>query len=66
MLHLIKIEWLKIKGYKTFWVLTALFLVSIVGINYVTYSIKVQTAQNNAQVNLILGTPFDFLMFGIR
>jgi len=60
MLHLIKIEWLKIKGYKTFWVLTTLFLVSIVGINYVAYSIKMQTAQNNAQVNLILGAPFDF------
>ncbi len=60
MTKLLKIEWLKIKGYRTFWVLTSLFLISIVGINYFTYYIKQQTTQNNVQVNKIMGTPFSF------
>jgi hypothetical protein len=60
MLKLLKIEWLKIKGYRTFWVLTTLFLISIVGINYSTYYIKQITTQNNSQVNAILGAPFSF------
>jgi hypothetical protein len=60
MIKLLKIEWLKIKGYRTFWVLTTLFLISIIGINYSTYYIKQITTQNNAQVNTILGAPFSF------
>ncbi len=60
MIHLLKIEWLKIKGYRTFWVLTILFLVSIFGLNYFIYYIKQVTVQNNKQVNFILGAPFSF------
>lgn len=61
MLHLLKIEWMKIKGYKTFWVLTTLFLVSIVGVNYFIYSIKQGISQqSNGAVNVLLGTPFSF------
>jgi len=37
MLHLLKIEWLKVKNYRTFWVLFILYLVSIVGANYLVY-----------------------------
>lgn len=60
MINLLKIEWLKIKGYRTFWVLATLFLVSIFGINYFVYYIKQVTVQNNKQVNAIVGAPFDF------
>jgi ABC-2 type transport system permease protein len=60
MLHLLKIEWLKIKGYKTFWVLTTLFLVSIVGVNYFVYYIKEGISRGNAQANALIGSPFDF------
>ncbi len=63
MQHLLKIEWLKIKGYKTFWILTTLFLVSIVGLNYFVFYIKQGITQNTAgpvNVNTILGAPFDF------
>ncbi len=60
MMHLLKIEWLKIKGYKTFWVLTTLFLVSIVGINYFVFNIKEDISKGSAQANAIIGSPFDF------
>src|SRR5436853_6792779 len=61
MLHLLKIEWLKIKGYKTFWILAVLFLVSIVGLNYFVFYIKQGITQgNNSAVNAVLGAPFDF------
>ena len=60
MLHLLKIEWLKIKGYKTFWVLTTLFLVSIAGLNYFVFNIKQNISSGSAQANAIIGSPFDF------
>jgi ABC-2 type transport system permease protein len=59
MLHLLKIEWLKIKNYRTFWILGSLFLISIVGINYVAYSIHEEEAKN-AMGKAIMGSPFDF------
>jgi hypothetical protein len=34
MLHLLKIEWLKIKNYRAFWVFAILYLVSIFLVNY--------------------------------
>lgn len=37
MLHLLKIEWLKIKNYRTFWIIFPLYLVSIVGANYLVH-----------------------------
>jgi ABC-2 type transport system permease protein len=40
MLHLLKIEWLKLKNYRTFWILSALYLISIYGINYIVYRIQ--------------------------
>jgi hypothetical protein len=40
MLHLLKIEWLKLKNYRTFWILSALYLISIFGINYIVYRIQ--------------------------
>ncbi len=61
MLHLLKIEWLKIKGYKTFWVLTTLFLVSILGVNYFVYNIKQGISEGNkGPINSLLGSPFSF------
>ncbi|MDQ6756557.1 MAG: ABC transporter permease [Bacteroidota bacterium] len=60
MMNLLKIEWLKIKSYKTFWVLTTLFLVSIVGLNYFVFYIKQGISQGSAQANVLIGSPFDF------
>jgi len=60
MLHLLRVEWLKIKGYKTFWILSTLFLVSIAGLNYFVYSIKQGIAQGSKQANALIGKPYDF------
>ena len=59
-MNLLKIEWLKIKGYKTFWILTTLFLVSILGVNYFAYNFKQAASQGNAQANILFGSPFSF------
>ncbi len=40
MLQLLKIEWLKVKNYRTFWILSTLYLLSIWGINYIVYVIQ--------------------------
>lgn len=40
MWKLLKIEWVKLRNYRTFWILLTLYLVSIGGINYITYRIQ--------------------------
>ncbi len=65
MFHLLKIEWLKVKNYRTFWILSALFLISIFGINYITYYVRGQMQnqmpKGNPSATAILGTsPFQF------
>lgn len=60
MLQLLKIEWLKVKNYRTFWILSALYLLSIVGINYIVYIIqtKVYHDQKTGDIaNMFLGGP---------
>jgi len=60
MLHLLKIEWLKVKNYRTFWILSALYLSSIVGINYIVYTIQnlVYKDQKTGDIaNMFLGGP---------
>jgi ABC-2 type transport system permease protein len=37
MLHLLKIEWLKVKNYRTFWILFLLFVASMAGFNYTVF-----------------------------
>ena len=42
MKKLLAIEWMKVKSYRTFWVLFVLFIVSMLGINYIYWYIKQQ------------------------
>lgn len=68
MLHLLKIEWLKIKNYRTFWILASLYLLSIWGINYIAYSIQEKifertnnNAEGNAMMKMVVGDkPYAF------
>src|SRR6476661_149258 len=64
MLRLLKIEWLKLKNYRTFWVLTILYLVSIVGINFITFWIErkvYEAKQSKGIVELVIGNrPYSF------
>lgn len=61
MLQLLKVEWMKVKNYRTFWVLSILYLVSIFGVNYISYQFWLARPKNNNDMSkAILGTPFDF------
>jgi ABC-2 type transport system permease protein len=60
MLHLLKIEWLKVKNYKAFWIFSILYSFAILGINYTGYYVNEVTAQTLPQGQLLLGTPYAF------
>jgi ABC-2 type transport system permease protein len=60
MLQLLKIEWLKVKNYRTFWILSALYLLSIWGINYIVYVIQQKVYHDQKagdMAKLFLGGP---------
>ena len=44
----LQLEWMKMKNYKAFWILMALYLLSIAGVNYITFR-SVQEALANEQ-----------------
>lgn len=60
MIHLLKIEWLKVKNYKTFWIFTILYFVSILGINYTGYYINELTVKSLPGSSVVLGSPYGF------
>ncbi len=57
MMHLLNIEWLKLKNYRTFWVLSALFIVSLFGVNYIAYRIQTDMYSQAPMAQAMLGTP---------
>jgi len=61
MLSALKIEWMKVKNYRTFWILLGITLISIPGINYMFYNIMDNSFPKgrNGQ-NPLLGSPFAF------
>ena len=60
MLHLLKIEWLKVKNYKAFWIFTILYAFAILGINYTGFYINELAVQNMPASQMLLGTPYAF------
>lgn len=60
MLHLLKIEWLKIKNYRAFWVFAILYLVSIFLINYIAWTTQQRTAEAVPGSEQLFGNPYAF------
>src|SRR5215831_17005374 len=64
MLKLLKIEWLKLKNYRTFWILSSLYLISIVGINYIVFYIQqriFEEKQSKGIAEMLIGNrPYAF------
>lgn len=60
MLHLLRIEWLKIKNYRTFWILLAITLVSIPAFNYMLYNLMDNKFPKGPKGQSLLGSPFAF------
>lgn len=64
MLERLKIEWMKIKPYRTFWIIFIVYLVGIFGVNYIVYNI-LEAIYNEKEfkgtAQLIIGThPYAF------
>ena len=64
MLDLLKIEWLKLKNYRTFWILSGLYLISIFGINYIVYRIQeniYSAKEAKGMAEMVIGSrPYSF------
>ena len=60
MQHLLKIEWLKVKNYKAFWIFSILYSFAILGINYTGFYVNELAAQNMPASEILLGTPYAF------
>lgn len=59
MLHLLKIEWMKVKNYRTFWILLAICIICIPAFNYVIYD-QMNNSFPKIKGKSILGSPFEF------
>jgi hypothetical protein len=57
MLQLLKIEWMKVKNYRTFWILSGLYLISIYGVNYITYLVQDARPKKNDMASMLIGAP---------
>lgn len=57
MIHLLRIEWMKVRYYRTFWVISILYLISIYGVNYITYLIQDARPKQDNMANMLIGTP---------
>jgi len=59
MLQLLRIEWLKVKNYRTFWILVLISIISIPAFNYVIYDMM-DNSFPKLNGKSILGSPFAF------
>ena len=59
MLHLLRIEWLKVKNYRTFWILLAMTILSIPGLSYLLYDLM-NNSFPKEKGKSIVGSPFAF------
>lgn len=64
MLKLLSIEWLKLKNYRTFWILSGLYLFSIIGANFIAFRIQqavYQAKEAKGMAQMMFGaTPYSF------
>lgn len=60
MLNLLKIEWLKMKNYKTFWILSGLYVIAVFGVNVIVYNIKMEVDKADPMLKTMLSTPFNY------
>ena len=62
MFQLLKIEWLKVKNYRTFWILLLLIVISIPALNYMVFDLTDNSfGKGGKQVQrMLLGRPFSF------
>ena len=59
MLKLLRVEWLKVKTYRTFWILLAMTILTIPGLNYLIYSLM-NNSFPKVKGKSVVGSPFAF------
>lgn len=57
MLHLLKLEWLKVKNYKAFWIFLGLYIIGLFSINWIAYQFQGEIKKNNVPLQIF---PYDF------
>ena len=57
MIELLKLEWLKVKNYKAFWIFLALYIIGLFAINWIAFQFQVEVKKNNMPVTIF---PYDF------
>lgn len=57
MVHLLKLEWLKVKNYKAFWIFLGLYIIALLGINYIAFQFQGEVKKNGVPVTIF---PYDF------
>lgn len=60
MLHLLKIEWLKIRNYRAFWVFAILYLASIFLLNYIGWYIQQRAFASAPAAEQFMGNAYAF------
>ncbi|MBS1946126.1 MAG: ABC transporter permease [Bacteroidetes bacterium] len=64
MLHILKTEWLKIKGYPAFWWVMGITALTYPGINYLFHGVYENITQKDTQrgkiLKMLIGNPFSF------
>ena len=64
MRQLLAIEWLKLKSYRTFWILSGLYLFSILGLNLIAFRVQqsiYEAKEAQGMAEMVLGsTPYSF------
>jgi ABC-type transport system involved in multi-copper enzyme maturation permease subunit len=56
-MNLLKLEWLKVKNYRAFWIFLALYIVALFSINWIAYQFQGEVKKNNVPLNIF---PYDF------
>lgn len=60
MFYLLKIEWLKIRKYTAFIVMTIFFVVGVVATNYIVYTVNKNIVSNVGPGNMLSFYPYEF------
>jgi ABC-2 type transport system permease protein len=60
MINLLKIEWLKIKNYTAFIVMTIFFIVGVFALNYIVFTVNKNIVKNVPGAGLVSFSPYDF------
>ncbi|MEP6682307.1 MAG: ABC transporter permease [Parafilimonas sp.] len=57
MAQLLKLEWLKVKNYRAFWIFLGLYIIALFSINYIAYQFQGQVTQSGMPVQIF---PYNF------